>query len=697
MDLSQEKFNFTRRPAIIAIIVAIIVIFIGRLFDFQVIKGAEYLEMAQRRTVRNMPVDAVRGEIYDRNGIPLAVNRTGYAIIFDKPFFPGDRQHKLQNSIILSLINLLTSTNEEWIDTLPISKDAPYSFEPGREGDISRLKDFLRLSSYASADNCMSALIEKFELQDFPQQQARQIAGVRYEMQLREFSYTTQYTFARDISISTVAKIKENSVDLPGVDIKIETFREYIDGDLAPNIIGTTGPIYSDEYAQLKEKGYALNDIVGKSGIEKAMEDYLRGKKGVRSIEQNPHGAITSVNDKEPAVAGNSVYLTIDAKLQRVALDSLKSNIERLKTTKAGSQATSGGLAVIDVRNGEVLALASYPSYDLAAYYTNYSQLASDPLSPLFDRSVRACYPPGSTFKMATAIAALESGAIEENTSFICNHVYTYFSSSGYSPKCIGWHGSENVIEALRDSCNIFFYESGRRTGIDKLNEYAALLGFGEPTGIEIPESKGILAGKKERQQRGKSWNPGDTILAAIGQSDNMFTPLQLANYVATIANGGTRYEAHLVRQITEFGSDKIVKQPEAKVAVQTGISKKTIDIVKRGMLSAAKTGTAARTFGSYAINVGAKTGSAQVPTGNANGVFVTFAPYENPEIAIAIVVEHGGSGGAIAPIAKDIYDHYFGLNRPAEQQQSSSQQPALPDASQPSSSQAQSGELQAD
>lgn len=670
MDIFDDKFEFNRKRVMIAIAAAVLVIFIARLFEFQIVKGAYYREQTMRQTVRTMTVDAARGEIFDRNGMPLAVNRTGYAIIFDKPFFPERRQAEEQSRIILTLIELLSESGEEWIDTLPITKEPPFEFEAGKDSEIAALKKDLRLNTYATADNCMDALIGKYKLTFLPKEKARLVIGVMYEMDLRGFSLTVQYTFARDVSLETVAKVKENSLDLPGVDIKLETFREYPEGDLAPNIIGVLGPIYREEYDKLKEKGYSLNDILGKSGIEKAMEDYLRGKKGIRQIVQNPQGIITQITEEKPALPGNSLYLTIDANIQRVALKSMQENIERIKKTSSGADATVGGLAVVDVKTGEVLALVSYPSYDLSTYYENYSALANDPYSPLFDRSIRATYPPGSTFKMVTAMAALETGVIDKNSIVTCQRYYRYYESSGYTPKCIGYHGPENVIDALSHSCNIFFYDVGRRIGIDTLNEYAVKFGFGQPTGLEIPESKGLLASRVEREKNGQRWNPGDTILAAIGQSDNMFTPLQLANYVASIANGGTRYEAHLVREIKEFSTGNVVKGPYSKAVVETGISAGTIDLVKQGMLAAAKSGTAAGTFRNYKVNVGAKTGSAQVPNGTANGVFVAFAPYENPEIAVAIVVEHAGAGSVLGPIARDIFDEYFGFNKQADNYQ---------------------------
>lgn len=673
MDIFDEKFNFTRKRFIIALAAAVLMLFVIRLFEFQVVKGAYYREQTMRQTVRTMSVDAARGEIFDRNGVPLAVNRIGYAIIFDKPFFPADRQVEERSRIILSLISLLTETGEDWIDTLPITQgEGPYEFSEGKDSEIAALKKDLRLNTYATADNCMDALIAKCKLSFLPKGQARQVAGVMYEMNLRGFSLTVQYTFARDVSLETVAKVKENSMNLPGVDIKLEPFREYPDGDLAPNIIGVLGPIYREEYAELKEKGYLLSDTIGKSGIEKAMEEFLRGKNGIRQIVQNPQGIITEVTEKEEAKPGNSLYLTIDANIQRVAMESFEANIEKLKGTKSGKDATVGGLAVVNVKTGEVLALVSYPTYDLATYYDNYSALVADPLNPLYDKSVKGTYPPGSTFKMLTAMAALENGVIDKSSSVTCKQYYEFYAKSGYRPKCTGYHGPENVIDALSHSCNIFFYDVGRRTGIDTLNEYALKFGFAQATGLEIPESKGKLASRAEREKKGGVWNPGETILAAIGQSDNMFSPIQIANYVATIANGGTRYQAHLVREVREFSTGNVVKAPYSNIVEQTGISAETINIVKEGMLTAAKSGTASSTFKNYKINVGAKTGSAQVTDGTANGVFVAFAPYENPEIAVAIVVEHSGSGGVLGPIARDIFDEYFGFNEPKESSEAS-------------------------
>ena len=642
----------------------LLIVFIVDLMKLQIVDGATYLATADKKTYKNVQIEAPRGEILDRYGRPLAQNRMGFSIVIDKAFLDV----KNENIILYELIKIVESASESYSDTLPVSLTKPYQYTVGKEEDIKRLLKDLKLDAKATADQAMTALYQKYTITGIPEEDACKIAGVRYEMERRSFSILSPFTFAQDVSINTVTRVKEHSVDLPGVSVTTDPIREYVNGLIAPHVIGSVGPIYAEEYATLKGLGYSFDDIVGKQGIEKAMEKYLRGQDGIRSIEQSRTGVVTADKVTKEAVPGDTVILTIDERLQQVAQDSLGKVIDQIAAAgkanhTGGALANSGACAVVDVRNGEILALATYPSYDLNAYLANYSSLIQNPAKPLFNRAISGVYAPGSTFKLSTSLAGLESGAISANFTVSCTHKYTFFSD--YQPVCEGWHGTTDLIKALRVSCNFFFFDVGRRTGIKEMNKYGKLLGLGQPTGIELPENIGILAGSDYRLAHDLgTWNPGDTIQAAIGQSDNLFSPLQLANYVATIANGGTRYQAHLVKSVSAYDFSKTTVDDTPKILNKVPMKKGNWELIMKGAHSVTQDveGTAFYVFNGFAIDVGGKTGTAEVPNGT-NGIFVGFAPFDKPEIAVAVVVEHGTTGGSTAPVVKDIMQQYF-LNK---------------------------------
>ena len=638
-----------------------LIVFVVDLMKLQIVDGASYLQKSDVKTYKNVPIEAPRGEILDRYGRPLAENRMGFSIVIDKEFLDT----KNENFIIYDLIKTVQEANESYSDTLPISLTQPYQYTAGEDANVKILLNDLKLDPKATADQAMTALYKQFNITGIPEADACKVAGVRYEMLRRNFSILSPFTFAQDVSIDTVTRVKENSVDLPGVSITTNPIREYVNGTIAPHIIGTVGPIYAEEYAELKGLGYSYDDIVGKQGIEKAMEKYLRGQDGVRSIEQSSTGVVTQDSVTKEAIPGDTVVLTIDERLQQVAQNSLQTVIQQIaatgKATHTGAAlANAGACAVVDVRNGEILALATYPSYDLNTYQKDYSSLVQNPSKPLFNRAISGVYAPGSTFKLSTALAALETGAITANFTVDCTHKYTFYAD--YQPVCEGWHGITDLLKAIRVSCNFFFFDVGRRTGITAMNKYGKLLGLGQPTGIELPENTGILAGPDYRSAHDMGvWNPGDTIQAAIGQSDNLFSPLQLANYIATIANGGTRYQAHLVKSVNSYDFSKTIIDDTPKIIDKVPMKKANWDLVMEGANQVAEDseGTAYYVFKNFPIDVGGKTGTAEVP-GGTNGIFIGFAPFNNPEIAVAVVVEHGTTGGSTAPVVLDIMNQYF-------------------------------------
>ena len=630
-------------------------------------------------------VEAARGEIFDRNGVNLVYNRQGNSIEFNAALFPTKNSER--NNIIASLIELCESKNEEWVDNLPIiyNEKGELVFENDRETDIKNLKssNMLNLNSYATAQNCLDALIEMYSLDDYDNITARKIASVRYEMWRVGYSESNPYTFAQDVSNETVSIIKEKSEFFRGVESVVDTYREFSDGSLAPHIIGVTGIISSDEYdskretlneqldssdytdeqkEQLKLNSYSITDYVGKFGIEGAMENELRGKKGIKTISVDVDGNVESEYSLNPE-QGNAVFLTVDSGLQRVAQNSLTKRIEELATGESKLDA-AGAVVVIDVDTGEILASATYPSFDLSEYFEKYDELLSAKGSPLINRVLQSTYEPGSTMKLSTALAGLEEGVIDDKSKFYCNSIFQYFDVTF---GCLDSHGEINVSTAIEKSCNIFFYNTAKLLGIDVMNDYSSRLGLGQKTGVELSESKGILAGRAYRESIGSTWQMGDTIQAGIGQSDNLFTILQLANYCATIANNGTRYKCHYVKYVMSADHSEILYEAKPEVVEETGISQSSIDIVKQGMLAVTTTGSCRSAFAGITEKVGAKTGTTQVKRvidgetveGN-NGLNISFAPYDNPEIAIAVIIENLDSGTATATVSADIYDYYF-------------------------------------
>ncbi len=644
----------------------------------------------------DMPVEAARGEILDRNGVTLVSNRQGNSIRFNAALFPTKQADR--NRIIASLIELCESAEEEWTDNLPLefNINGVLIFKEDRENDIRALKhkNMLNLNDYATAENCLAALIEMYSLEEYDLVTARKIASVQYEMWRTGYSLKNPYTFADDVSNITVSIIKEKSEYFTGVETEIKTYREFTDGTLAPHIIGVTGIIsgeeynsytknledtllaghFSDEEAEImKLNAYTLTDFVGKFGIEGAMEEYLRGKKGIKQLSIDGNNNVTSNYTLLPE-QGNTIMLTIDSGLQRVAQNSLEARI--LELTSESALPPAGAVAVIDVDTGEVLASASYPSYDITEYFDSYNDLLKADGSPLINRVLQSTYEPGSTMKLSTAIAGLEEKAIDTDARFYCNSIFQYYDVTF---SCLKSHGNFNVVSAIEESCNIFFYNVAQLLGIDVMNEYSKKLGLGEKTGVELSESKGILAGRAYRTSIGSIWQMGDTIQAAIGQSDNLFTIIQLANYAATIANNGTRYNCHYVKHIMSADHSEIIQETKPVVVENTGISQNTIDIVKQGMLAVTTTGSCTTAFAKVTEGVGAKTGTTQVKKiidgkiyeGN-NGLNISFAPFDEPEIAIAVIIENVDSGTATATVAADIYEYYFSTKN-----QISSQQPS--------------------
>lgn len=650
--------------AMIIIFICIFLAFSLILVNTQIVHGEDYIKQSSASS-SSTEVKATRGQILDRNGNVLVGSRQGNEVIFDASEFPSLKEQEKRNKLILSLINLFENNNAEWINDLPITLDdeGNYQFIENRENDIAKLKarDMLHLNKYATADECMSEITEKYSLQKYSKGDALKIASVCCALKMNLFNTANPYVFANDVDDSIVSVIKENSKFYTGVDVQVVTYREYTDGTIAPHILGVTGVINAEEYAELKEKGYAMDDVLGKSGIEKVFEDNLKGTNGLRTVTTSSDGTKTTTVDG--LKNGDNIVLTIDSELQKVAQNALK------KTCVSVGTANSGGGAVIamDCRTGEILAMASYPTYDLSTYYDDYNDLIKNVNSPLFNRATLSTYAPGSTAKVSTAIACLEEGIIDENSTKYCAFNYPF---KGHNFVCQINHSNRTltVRTALQDSCNSFFYYyGGEKLGIDKMNMYREMLGLGQPTGIEIAEATGVLDSPSYRTSIGQKWMPGFSLQSAIGQAGNLFTPLQLCNYVSTVANGGTRYEAHIIKSILSYDNSTTVLNKEPKAVLETGFKKNNVDTVKAGMRLVVTRGTCKDTFGKLDIAVACKTGTSQVDkvigghkATYTNGFNISFAPYDNPEIAVAVAIEGATSGGSCAPVACDIYNYYF-------------------------------------
>ncbi len=656
-----NKMSKRRFIIIISLFFVLFSVFAINLFNIQVINPTKDRGAAVSSIKVN--VDAIRGDILDRNGYPLVTNKQVNKIVFNYTNFPKD--YESRNKIILELIRLFDKNDTQWHDNLPIEiKKGSLVFSEGRENEVSYLKSeaFLDLNHYATVENCFNALVSRYKLSEMSMKQARNVASVYYSMVKNGFNTGRNYEFASDVSTALVSAIMERSDLFPGVDLQISTERAYADGSVAPHILGRVGAISESEYEANKEKGYTINDVIGKSGIEAAMESELRGSNGVKLITTDADGNKTEEYLVEP-VAGNTVITTINYELQKVAQEALERRVKELQTSTSRIYPMSGAVVVMDTRNNECLAVASYPTFNNDTYVEDSAKLNSDEATPLWNRALRSTYTPGSTIKPAVAMAGLEEGIITSSTKIKCKGIYTYYED--YQPGCTGQHYYQDVIDALYNSCNIFFYETSRLLGIEKLNRYFTMFGLGEKTGIELTESAGTVDSVALRTSKGELWTPGLTIQAGIGHGDNQFTPIQLCSYVSTIANKGVRYKASIIKSVKNSDLSQTISETEPQVLSKADFKDENWKLVHMGMLLVGTESYA--DFSDVPVQVAAKTGTTTIEKRvkgrmieTYNGFIMTFAPYENPEIAIAVAVEGAGSGGSTAPIASAIMEYYF-------------------------------------
>ena len=640
---------------------AFLVLFFAVLYDAQVVHGSENRARSITSNTASETVTASRGIITDRNGKVLVSNRLAYTLVVDKSSFGKDEA--ALNDAIWQLIQLCQEQGVTWNDTLPMTTgSSPQLTSKSLNESFREYLDDNKLPTDGGSAEVLAAMRKLYKVDDsYTDAQARLIVGVRYELDGR-----SSYTFAEDVSTELLGRITDGKYR--GVTIKTAAARVY-NTKLAAHILGTVGAIWQEEwrsdestgYVGYADKGYNMNDLVGKDGVEKAFEEYLHGKDGKRLITTDENGKITGeLYTREPQ-PGGTVALTIDIDLQQVVEDTLASTIQGM--IDKDSNERGGAAAVIQVGTGEVLAMASYPTYDLETFNQDYDELVKDERLPMFNRATQGVYAPGSTFKLCTSVAALEEGIITPSTIIEDKGIYTYYVDP--QPMCWIWrqahttHGRINVSQAIVDSCNYFYYEVGRLTGIKKLDEYATAFGLGQSTGIEIGDVSGVLASPEWAEAHDREWTDGQTITAAIGQSYNLFTPLQLANYVATLVSGGEHYEAHLLKNVKSYDNSRVIVVYGKGPLNDLNISDSTMAAVTKGMHDLTYDSLRSA-FSRCVVEAGAKTGSAQVGTDIANGTFVAYAPYDDPEIAIAIVVEKGGSGSLLANAAVDIINAWF-------------------------------------
>ncbi len=655
----------------------------------QLIDGDKHKAEAKRLSVSSSVVKASRGEILDSNGSPLVVNRQGNSIVFKYSEFPEAKHQEKRNELIFSLIKLFEENGIEWIDRLPVVYDKNILVidkDKNAEFEYMVSESMLELESgvNATAQECLDALIERYKLSDYSAQDARKIASVCFGMKYLGFSTPNPYTFAEDVPVEIVSVIMEMSDTYPGVEAEVVSYREYDDTTSYSHILGVVGSISAEEYenekikyeealkddsltatdiTRIKNNAYSLNDRYGKSGIEAAMESYLRGKNGIKTTTTASDGTVTEDYLIKPE-QGATVVTTIRSDVQKVAAQALADMLESNRNFSYFPSA--GAVVVLDCNTGAVLACVSLPTYDITKYFEDYNTLVKDLSSPLWNRALQSAYAPGSTMKPAVALAALEEGMIDINDSRYCNQTYVLEDQTF---KCLDFHGYLNVTTALEKSCNIFFFEMGKELGIDKLNKYSNLLGLGQKTGIELPEAEGMLASIANKEAAGQVWNPGDTVQAAIGQSDNLFTPIQLANYAATLANGGTRYQPFIIKSVLSSDMSEVIYETEPKVINTINCDIKNLNIVKQGMRQVILNSSCQYYFDDCIVDAAGKTGTSQVKRKTEsgavitcnNGFFISFAPYENPEIAVAVVAENAKTGSATSQVAAKIYDYYFG------------------------------------
>ena len=679
MNQEERKTTIRRMRVLVAAACILMLLYGLRLIFLQLVNGDDFKSQATNTTDYKFTVTAARGDIVDSRGERIATSVTGYNVVLNK-LLMGDED---LDGMLQKIVELLRANGESWNDTLLISQpDAAgnYTFtaEEGSTRDqkaLAAMKDNLGLQQYATANDVMEKLVEDYDLASYPLSWQRTLGGIHYEMQLQAFSNVNNFIMAENVSEATVATIKEHSLSLPGVEIVETSTRSYEQSTVLPHVLGRVGKItaekwkVTDENGQttypLREKGYNMNDIIGISGLESAYEDELRGKDGVETITRNSDGVIVDTALTTVPEPGHTVQLTIDSRFQKAVDKALAENIDMInRVYNTGSmKAAAGAAVVLDVKDGSVLAASNYPSFDQNLYATQYSEYSADESLPLFNRALQGLYTPGSTFKPAVAVAALDSGLINQYSTVFCNGVYTFYK--GYSPRCTrhGHSGNIDVVTAIKWSCNVFFYDVGRRTTSDVYDAYAYKMGLGTRTGVEVNEATGRLTTKND-----SNYTASLDIQAAIGQGNTVVTPVQLATYAGTLANRGVRYRTHFVKAILDTNTGKVLQETQPEVMDVIEDRGDTFDLVRQGMIGVSETMSGLK---NYPVTIACKTGTPQrsetyyvgsTRKHYTNTMMVAYGPAEDAEIALGIVIEYGGGGARAGNLVADIFDAYYAM-----------------------------------
>ena len=677
----DEKKTVARRMALlIAAASAVVVLYVLRLVYLQLVNGDNFKSKATTTTDYKFTVTAARGDIIDSAGRRIATTATSYNVVLNK-LLMGDRDI---NATLQDVVEILQQHDESWNDTLLIGQpDAAGHYEftddeasTSDQKALAATKESLGLQQYATADDIMEKLVEEYDLSGYSLEWQRILGGIHYQMEQEAFSNVNNFTIAENVSDATVATIKEHSLSLPGVEISDTSTRSYEMSTILPHVLGRVGKITAEKWKvtdengevtyPLKEKGYNMNDIIGISGLESAYEDELRGKDGTETITRNSDGVIINTEMTTIPEPGHTVQLTVDAAFQKAVDNALASNIKMINSTynaSSNAKAAAGAAVVIDVKTGGILAASNYPSFDQNLYATQYSEYSADAGLPLFNRALQGLYTPGSTFKPAVAIAALDTGLINRYSTVYCDGVYNYYQD--YHPKCTrhGHSGNIDVITAIKWSCNIFFYDVGRRLTSDVYDSYAYKLGMGVKTGVEVSEAQGRLTTKNDA-----NYMESLDVQAAIGQGNTVVTPVQLATYATTIANRGTRYKTHFVKAILDTNTGEVIEETEPEVMDVIEDKGETFDLVQEGMIGVSQTVSG---LANYPYTIACKTGTPQRSetyySGSTlkhytNTMMIAYGPVEDPQIAIGIVIEYGGGGARAGNLVADIFNAYFAL-----------------------------------
>ena len=666
-------------------VLAVLAIFFARLYKLQIVDGTKAYNDSVNSIISHEDVIAARGNIMDRYGRLLVSNRScNNLLIKDEELLMGDLDSNEANAVILQMCQIIRENGDDYNDELPITMEPPWEFTDMSATQSLLLSAWLtanKLDPDASAVEVMAKMRSRYTIDgNYSAEDMRIIAGVRYCVNVRWVIPTSDYVFAQDVSINTITSLME--ADLPGFEVQVSYLREY-NTTYAPHILGYTGAMSAEQYERYQDLGYPLNAIVGQSGVEAAFEELLHGVDGEAEITRTSEGIVTSTTYTKTPKPGNNIYLTLDIELQAAAEATLANYIESTnaqteeenlrhqmehKPDEIQELITGGAIVAIDVNTGEPLAMASYPTFNLETYWDDYNTLLEAENNPLVNRVLSGLYSPGSTWKPCMAVAGLTTGFLGADTTIVCTTIFDKYINDGYAPGCTGGpHGALNVSGALTYSCNFFFFTVGDTIGIDNIDKFAKILGLGEPTGIELAEATGRVASPAYKAQlyegrRDAAWYAADTLLASIGQGLTGITPLQLGRYAAAIANGGTVYSCSLLKSASSYDYSESVYEREPEVINQVETGPETFPLIHEGMRGAVtnRWGTAWQPFVGFEYEVAAKTGTTETGSSTNDAFFICFAPYQKPEIAVAVAIENGSKGANLGVMARDMLQYYF-------------------------------------